>query len=246
VPYAGERQPQELITNGLSLLGNTQTSLSKYVIIAAREDEPSLSCHHVPEFFRHVLERLDLSRDLHFITRTTMDTLDYSGISLNQGSKVLWTAAGGPRRVLADKAPALNLPDGFRGPRVFAPGILVISGPAHGQPRDTHDPAMENLAASLTAQGGLGGFPLIVVADDADFTAAGWDNFLWVAFTRSDPATDTYGVHAATHCKHWGCSSMVVDARLKTYHAPPLEDVAEIEKRVDELALPGRPLYGIV
>ena len=246
VPYAGERQPQELITNGLSLLGTTQTSLSKYVIIAAREDEPSLSCHHVPEFFRHVLERLDLSRDLHFITRTTMDTLDYSGISLNQGSKVLWTAAGGPKRTLAQAAPALNLPDGFHGARVFAPGILVLSGPTHGQPRDTHDPAMEELAAALTAQGGLEGFPLIVVADDADFTAADWDNFLWVTFTRSDPATDTYGVNASTRCKHWGCSSMVVDARLKTYHAPPLEDVTEIEKKVDAVALPGGPLYGIL
>ena len=41
-------------------------------------------------------------------------------------------------------------------------------------------------------------------------------------------------------------ASMVVDARLKTYHAPALEDVTEIEKRVDELALPGRPLYGIL
>lgn len=246
VPYAGERQPQELITNGLSLLGTTQTSLSKYVIIAAREDEPSLSCHHVPEFFRHVLERLDLSRDLHFITRTTMDTLDYSGISLNQGSKVLWTAAGGPKRTLATSAPTLNLPDAFHGARVFAPGILVLSGPVHDRPRDTHDPAMEVLAAALTAQGGLNGFPLVVVADDADFTAANWDNFLWVVFTRSDPATDTYGVNGFTRCKHWGCSSMVIDARLKTYHAPPLADVTEIEKKVDALALPGGPLYGIL
>jgi 4-hydroxy-3-polyprenylbenzoate decarboxylase len=246
VPYAGERQPQELITNGLSLLGTTQTSLSKYVIIAAREDEPALSCHHVPEFFRHVLERLDLSRDLHFITRTTMDTLDYSGISLNQGSKVLWTAAGNPKRTLATTTPALNLPDGFSNPRFFAPGVLVLSGPAHDRPRDTHDPRMEQLCQALARVSGLDGFPLIVVADDADFTAANWDNFLWVAFTRSDPATDTYGVNGFTHCKHWGCTSMVLDARLKTYHAPALEDVAEIEKKVDELALPGRPLYGII
>jgi len=246
VPYAGERQPQELITGGLSLLGNTQTSLSKYVIIAAREDEPALSCHHVPEFFHHVLERLDLSRDLHFITRTTMDTLDYSGISLNQGSKALWTAAGNPKRTLDARIPAVSLPDGFSDLRVFAPGILVLSGPSHGQPRDTQDPAMEDLAQALTRTGGLEGFPLIVVADDAGFTAADWDNFLWVAFTRSDPATDTYGVNGFTRCKHWGCSSMVIDARLKTYHAPALVDVPEIEKKVDELALPGRPLYGII
>ncbi len=246
VPYAGERQPQELITNGLSLLGTTQTSLSKYVIIAAREDEPNLSCHDVPGFLRHVLERLDLSRDLHFITRTTMDTLDYSGISLNQGSKVLWTAAGNPKRALSASMPALSLPEGFSNPRFFAPGVLILSGPAHTQPRDTHDPAMERLCGALAQASGLDGFPLIVVADDSDFAAASWDNFLWVAFTRSDPATDTYGVNGFTHCKHWGCTSMVVDARLKTYHAPALVDVTEIEKRVDELALPGRPLYGII
>lgn len=246
VPYAGERQPQELITNGLSLLGTTQTSLSKYVILAAKEDEPGLSCHHIPEFLHHVLERLDLSRDLHFITRTTMDTLDYSGISLNQGSKVLWTAAGNPKRKLATTPPRLTLPEGFSNPRFFAPGILVVSGPAHARPRDTHDPAMEELCRTLAQGAGLDGFPLIVVADDADFTARTWDNFLWVTFTRSDPATDTYGLNGFTHCKHWGCTSMVIDARLKTYHAPALCDVPEIEKRVDELALPGGPLYGIL
>jgi 4-hydroxy-3-polyprenylbenzoate decarboxylase len=247
VPYAGQRQPQELITNGLSLLGTTQTSLSKYVILAAREDDPTLSCHRVPEFFHHVLERLDLTRDLHFITRTTMDTLDYSGISLNQGSKVLWTAAGGPKRTLAVRLPdSLPLPDGFHSPRFFAPGILALSAPAHTQARDTQDPALEILCRHLEQVQGLEGFPLIVVADDASFTVANWDNFLWVTFTRSDPATDTYGLNASTHCKHWGCVAMVVDARLKTYHAPSLESVTEIEKKVDALAQPGGPLYGII
>ncbi|MBU1248041.1 MAG: UbiD family decarboxylase, partial [Proteobacteria bacterium] len=94
VPYAAERQPQELLTCALSLLGQTQTSLSKYVLIGAREDDPDLSTHHFPNFFSHLLERTDLRRDLHFITRTTIDTLDYSGISLNQGSKLIWAAAG--------------------------------------------------------------------------------------------------------------------------------------------------------
>lgn len=247
VPYAGERQPQELITNGLSLLGNTQTSLSKYVILAAREDNPALSCQRVPEFFSHVLERLDLSRDLHFITRTTMDTLDYSGISLNQGSKVLWTAAGRPKRILAIKLPD-NLPgvDGFHSPCYFAPGILVITGPPHTQARDNQDPGMDSFCQTWEHAASLEGFPLIVVVDDAAFTAASWDNFLWVTFTRSDPATDSYGLHGLTHCKHWGCRTMVIDARLKTYHAPPLADAPEIEARVDALAARGGPLHGIL
>lgn len=247
VPYAADRQPQELITNGLSLLGTTQTSLSKYVIMAAREDAPELSCHRVPEFFRHVLERLDLSRDLHFITRTTIDTLDYSGISLNQGSKALWTAAGSPKRTLDTRPPRdLPLPDGFGGVWCFAPGILLLEGPRHGMERDTHDPGMEYLCRALEKKESLDGFPLLVVVDDVKFTAGSWENFLWVTFTRSDPATDTYGLFAFTRCKHWGCRNMVLDARLKTYHAPPLTDVPEIEKKVDELALPGGPLRGII
>ena len=107
VPYAKERQPQELLTNAMSLLGNTQTSLSKYVFIAAKEDmHGGVSCHDIPAFFRHMLERVDLTRDLHFITRTTIDTLDYSGISLNQGSKLVFAAAGSRKRELGGEVPA--------------------------------------------------------------------------------------------------------------------------------------------
>ncbi|MEF2230849.1 MAG: UbiD family decarboxylase [Pseudodesulfovibrio sp.] len=249
VPYAGERQPQELLTNAMALLGTTQTSLSKYVFIAAREDlRQGLSCHDIPEFFRHMLERADLTRDLHFITRTTIDTLDYSGISLNQGSKLVFAAAGPKKRDLASEIPAgLDLPRGFRDPVVFAPGILVLKGPKHQRGRDQQDPAMDRLATALEKAVGIGGFPLIVVADDAGFTAAGWDNFLWVAFTRSDPATDMYGVESFTHAKHWGAKKgIVIDARLKTYHAPPLEPDPEVERRVDALGAPGGPLHGII
>ena len=248
VPYAEEREPQEIITCGLLLLGTSQTSLSKYVIICAKEDNPSLSTHDIPAFFTHILERADWKRDLHFITRTTMDTLDYSGISLNQGSKLVLAAAGAIQRKLGkDIPPELSLPNGFKRPTVFAPGIVIIQGQPHNRGRDEHDPTMEKLAVFLEESESLAKFPLIVVVDDAEFTAKSWENFLWVTFTRSDPATDIYGVGAHTHCKHWGCrDSLIIDARLKTYHAPSLEDDPEVEKRVDGLGAPGGPLHGII
>lgn len=248
VPYTSDRQPQELLTCAMNLLGSTQTALSKYVLIAAREDDQNLTAKDIPAFFRHVLERVDLTRDLHFITRTTMDTLDYSGISLNQGSKLVWAAAGRPRRKLAVSAPAsLPLPPGFGQAKVQSQGVLVLQGPPHDRERDSQDPRMEELCRALEGVSGLDGFSLVVVADDAAFTAAGWDNFLWVAFTRSDPATDLYGVRAFTHCKHWGCQGpLVMDARLKTYHAPPLESDPGVERQVDALGAPGGPLHGII
>ena len=249
VPYAEERQPQELLTNAMALLGNTQTSLSKYVLIAAREDMPSgASCHDISGFFRHMLERTDPTRDLHFITRTTIDTLDYSGISLNQGSKLVFAAAGGVKRELGSEVPGgLILPRGFRDPQVFAPGILVIKGPKHQKKRDQQDAAVERLGEMLVTVRDIEKFPMIVLADDAGFTVRDWDNFLWVTFTRSDPATDIYGVGGFTHAKHWGATkSVIIDARLKTYHAPPLEPDPEVERRVDELGAKGGPLHGII
>ncbi|EPR37402.1 Carboxylyase-related protein [Desulfovibrio sp. X2] len=248
VPYAAARQPQELLTQAMALLGSTQTSLSKYVLIAAAEDSGLLSAHNIPEFLAHVLERIDLSRDLHFVTRTTMDTLDYSGISLNQGSKVIVAAAGEPRRELAARLPeGFAVPEPFGAARVFSAGIVVLQGPPHTAGRDRHDPRLQSLAKALGATEGLSGLPLVVVCDDADFTAADWDNFLWVTFTRSDPATDIYGGASSTHCKHWGCKGpLVIDARLKSYHAPELTPDPKAEARVDALAAPGGPLHGII
>ena len=89
-------------------------------------------------------------------------------------------------------------------------------------------------------------FPLIVVCDDSSFAAATLNNFLWVTFTRSDPAADIYGVGASMVCKQWGCSGpLVIDARIKPHHAPPLIEDPAVERRVDALAAPGAPLHGL-
>ncbi|MDL2210518.1 UbiD family decarboxylase, partial [Desulfovibrio sp. OttesenSCG-928-O18] len=248
VPFADEQHPRELITGGLNLLGTTQTALAKYVLMAA-DDVSDFSAQDIPAFFFHVLSRTDFSRDLHFLTRTTMDTLDYTGIGLNQGSKLLWTVAGAEKRRLATEKPAaLALPAAFGDPLLFAPGILVCRGPQHALPPDVQDAAMEEFAASLAAQTEtLSGVALLVVVDDAAFAAANWENFLWTAFTRSDPATDLYGVNARTNCKHWSCEApLIIDARLKSYQAPPLVMDDAVEKRVDALGAKGGPLYGLI
>jgi 4-hydroxy-3-polyprenylbenzoate decarboxylase len=93
----------------------------------------------------------------------------------------------------------------------------------------------------------INAFPLVIVVDDSDFTARTLNNFLWVTFTRSDPAADFYGIGAGVLHKHWGCSgSLVIDARRKPHHAPPLEDDPAVERRVDALGAAGGPLHGII
>src|SRR4029434_8267256 len=108
------RRPQDLLTCANAILGQGQLSLAKYLLIVAKEDDPSLDIHDIAAFFRHLLERFDPARDLHFQTRTTIDTLDYSGTGLNEGSKLVIAAAGPVRRRLATEVPAgLHLPEGF-------------------------------------------------------------------------------------------------------------------------------------
>jgi 4-hydroxy-3-polyprenylbenzoate decarboxylase len=240
VPYADERRPQELLTQANAILGQGQMSLAKYLFIVAKEDAPDLDIHDIGSFLRHVLERVDWSEDLHFQTRTTMDTLDYSGHGLNQGSKVVIAAAGPQRRDLPTVLPSeLTLPPGFRAPALAMPGVLVVEGPRYR----ANDPELRRFCDQLTARS----FPLVVMADDASFTARSLRNFLWITFTRSNPAADVDGVGASTHQKHWGCTGpLVIDARIKPHHAPPLEDDPKIEGRVDALAEAGGPLHGIL
>jgi 4-hydroxy-3-polyprenylbenzoate decarboxylase len=248
VPYATERRPQELLTQANAILGQGQLSLAKYLFIAARQDDPQLDVHDIPAFFRHMLERVDWTTDLHFQTRTTIDTLDYSaGIGLNAGSKLVVAAAGPARRELARVIPSdIRMPESFADPRVALPGVLVVQGPRCTVRREDaeHDPAMLQFVQGSKLSDD---FPLVVVADDSDFAARSLTNFLWVTFTRSDPASDVYGLGAIIHRKHWGCRGpLVIDARLKPHHPEPLEGDPTVMKRVDAMAAPGGPLHRMI
>ena len=249
VPYAQTRRPMELLTQASAILGQGQMSLAKYLFIVAKEDAPDLDIEDVGAFFRHVLERVEWENDLHFHTRTTIDTLDYSGQGFNQGSKVVVAAAGPRRRMLPTSLPeSLLLPPAFPACAMVHPGILAVEGPRfHAQSNANGvDPALEQLCATIGSDHPLRGFPLIVLVDDASFTANSLRNFLWVTFTRSNPASDILGVDARTDHKHWGCRGpLIIDARIKPHHAPPLEDDLAVVRKVESLAARGGPLHGL-
>ncbi|MDD2541413.1 MAG: UbiD family decarboxylase [Desulfuromonadaceae bacterium] len=248
VPYAAVRQPQELLTVANAILGQGQLSLAKYLLIAANEDAPDLHTHDIAAFLRHMLERADWRTNLHFQTATTVDTLDYSGSGLNEGSKVVIAAAGPVRQKLATELPAgLELPAGFGPATLCLPGILAIQGPPTVQGRGESDPLLDDFSRFYDERTAFDGFPLIVICDDSRFTAATLNNFLWVTFTRSNPAVDIYGIRQEIRGRHWGCSgALVIDARIKPFHAPPLVDDPAVERNIDALGAPGAPLHGII
>ncbi|QDV72213.1 UbiD family decarboxylase [Botrimarina mediterranea] len=203
MPFNGEPRPQEILTQASAILGQGQLSLAKFLFIAdagcwQSRQEATHDLHAVRPFLEAVLRRADWTRDLHFHTRTTIDTLDYSGDSLNAGSKVIIAAAGPAKFELATQiGKGVSLPDGFDDARVVTPGVVVLRGPKLPAPSFDYDAAwrgdvsgevveaeglakpqaaaehdMERFVKSLPLSDPLSRFRLIIVADDPDFVAA--------------------------------------------------------------------------
>ncbi len=238
-PFAELPRPQELLTQANAILGQGQLSLAKFLLIANHADAPNLDIQDVAAFLRHILERADWTRDLHFQTETTIDTLDYSGGGLNAGSKLAIAAVGPKRFELAAELPAnLQLEDGYHNPRVVLPGVLAIQGPSYA--------SASNPQSAIRNSQSVTGFRWVVLVDDSQFVAESLRNFLWVTFTRTNPAADIHGIDEFVHDKHWGCRGpLIFDARLKPQHAPPLVEDPAVTHRVDALAAPGGPLHGL-
>lgn len=234
-------RPQELLTIANAILGFNQASLAKYLLIVDGADDPKLDVEDEAAFLQHLLRRVDWTRDLHFQTKTTIDTLDYSGTGINAGSKLVIAARGEPIRRLATDAPRLPWPCA-----IALPGVLVVEAEPFGDDPAQGYASAEAIALAL-ADHDLDGYPLIVVVDQVEFAAASLGNFLWVAFTRSNPSHDVHGVRASTEHKHWGCRGpLIVDARIKPWHAPALIEDPAVTRRVDALAAPGGPLHGLL
>lgn len=238
-----ERRPEEILTIANHLLGKGQTTLAKYLFIADHSDDPRLDTHNIEHYFNHVLERVDWTRDLHFQTKTTIDTLDYSGDGWNAGSKVVVACCGDKKRSLEANLPEnFDLPIGFSKPKFVQKGILAIQA----QPYTDHEAgqkAIRQLETYLEPYD-MEHIPMILVVDDSDFVTQTLNNFVWVTFTRSNPSHDIHGVHSFVEHKHWGCKgSLILDARIKPHHAPPLIVDEKVKLKVDKLFSKGGELY---
>lgn len=238
-PYLQNKQPAELLTIANHILGTGQLSLAKFLFITA-DDTKQLSTHHIENYLQFILQRIDWTRDIHFFTKTTIDTLDYSGEGLNSGSKVVFAAYGDVIRKLKNDIPSCLQ---TWKTKMVMPGVVAIQSSKFTNYSDAQI-EMNLLNEKLkTESKSLEEIPLLILCDDADFVGQNVGNFLWVTFTRCNPSHDIYGIDSFTENKHWGCrSSLIIDARIKPHHAPALEKNAAIEKKIDSLFTKGAVL----
>ncbi len=246
-PYTPTKQPAEILTIANHILGTGQLSLAKFLFITA-DDSNKLGTNNIQLYLEFILQRIVLTRDIHFYTNTTIDTLDYSGTALNTGSKVVIAAYGEIIRTLATEVPGcLKELQQFEAAKLVMPGIVALqTNPFLNYEAATRELEILNsqLQNKITE---LANVPIIVVCDDAGFVSEKLRNFLWVTFTRCNPSHDMYGINSATINKHWGCKGpLVFDARIKPHHAPPVITDSLIDKKIDKLFNKGGSLYNIL
>ncbi len=196
-----ERYRREAVSAALRILGEGQLALTKFLWVLDRPVDLKRPREVLPELLR----RFRPETDLFVLSNLSMDTLDYTGPTVNEGSKGIMLGVGEPWRELPAVVPSA-LPGGVREAIVYCPGVLVLSGPAYSE-----EPGFaQRVAEALEA------WPLVVCVDDAAQATRTDTRFLWTTFTRFEPGADLYATRTRVvrhHLVYEGCIS--IDARFK-------------------------------
>lgn len=225
-PYLKDKRPSELLTQANRILGTGQLSLAKYLFISG-DDKKEINCHNIQDFLIHVFERIDFKRDLHFYTKTSIDTLDYSGEKINEGSKLVLAAYGDKIRDLST-----TLPNELQNGKLILPGVAMLPFNSFSN----YENAKKEIKLLSEKLVGLNSIAQIVLHDEFNFGNNILNDYLWLTYTRSNPSHDMYGVGEIYENKHWGCTGpMIIDARKKPHHAPELVIDKLIEEKVNNL-----------
>jgi 3-polyprenyl-4-hydroxybenzoate decarboxylase len=177
---------------------------------------------------QHLLERTRPETDLYVFANLSMDTLDYTGPEVNEGSKGVWLGLGPAVRALPREFRAPELPQGVTDVRVFCPGCLVVGGPRYaGEP---------GAAERIVRHAAFADWPLVVLSDEPERAARSAMNFLWTTFTRFEPAADIHAASRELRRNHVSYRApILIDARLKPgfpgeLHCDP-ETAAKVTRR---------------
>jgi 3-polyprenyl-4-hydroxybenzoate decarboxylase len=196
------------MASAFRILGEGQLSLQKFLLVT---DQP-VDLRDFRATLEHVLARTNPETDLYVFSNLSMDTLDYSGPKVNEGSKGVWLGLGDPVRDLPREfRPPVPPPSDVTDVRVFCGGCLVVTGPAFDADRDA--------PARIAAHPAFAGWPLVVLSDEAERATRSAMNFLWTTFTRFEPAADMHAASARVVRNHIAYSGPVcIDARMKPWY----------------------------
>ena len=227
-----QRYKREALASAFRILGEGQLSLTKFLLVLDRPCD----LKDFRSVLTEVLRRCDFRSDLYIFGNLSMDSLDYAGPRINEGSKGVLLGVGEPIRELPAQVPG-DLPQGIQEARVFCPGCLVLQAPPFPKGSAPGQPAGD--VGPLLAHPALAPWPLVVLTDDAARATRSVFNFLWTTFTRFEPAADLHGREVALVRNHPSFTPPVaLDARIKPSYPEELfcdpDTASKVEKRWKE------------
>ena len=218
-----QRYRREAMASAFRILGEGQLSLSKFLLVT----DQHVDVRNFRATLEHILARTRPETDLYVFSNLAMDTLDYTGPTVNEGSKGVWMGLGDPLRELPRQFTATDVPRGVTDVRVFCGGCVVVGVPSYDSERD--------VAARIAASPAFASWPLVVLSDEPERATRSDMNFLWTTFTRFEPGADIYSADRRIIRNHIAYSApVVIDARMKPWYPKELscrEDVAALVSR---------------
>ena len=218
-----QRYRREAMASAFRILGEGQLSLSKFLLVTDQHVD-------VKDFratLEHILARTRPETDLYVFSNLAMDTLDYTGPTVNEGSKGVWMGLGEPVRDLPRQFTSPDVPQGVTDVRVFCGGCLVVGAPSYESERD--------VVSRIATSPAFAQWPLVVVSDEPERAARSDMNFLWTTFTRFEPAADIHAADRRIIRNHIAYTApVVIDARMKPWYPKELscrEDIASLVGR---------------
>jgi len=217
------RYPKEAIATGMRILGEGQLSLTKVLML----NEGDIPFRPFDKYLEHFLARVDFKTDLHVFSCTSQDTLDYTGPKVNEGSKMMMLAMGEPKYDLEIRDPQA-LPEGINKAGLYCPGCLVLEAAAnYEQAPKLGDEAILNQH--------LSDYRLVVLVDSLDEALSSEMSFLWVLFTRFEPAADIKSKSITLKRFHPEMEApILIDARMKPWYPGKLIATPETIQNVDQ------------
>ncbi|MEZ5314616.1 MAG: UbiD family decarboxylase [Chlamydiales bacterium] len=207
-----ERYYRESMVSAFRILGEGQLALTKFLLLTNQ----TVDLRNFRAVLTIILERFSPETDLFVFSNLSLDTLDYTGPSLNQGSRGVMLGIGEKQRDLPNIYQG-QLPLTLRKAHPFSPGCLVVEG---------------EFNETLFAYEGFKDWPLIILVDNIEQTIKSETAFLWTVFTRFEPAADLYAKKQVirNHIAYSG--PLLIDARMKKNYPDELSCDLETKNHV--------------
>ncbi len=217
-----DRYHREAFASGLRIMGEGQLSLTKFLLLT----DGDVDIEDFGALWVHILERVNWQQDLFVFANVSQDTLDYTGPSVNNGSKALLMGLGKEARNVLPRRFSGDLPHGCTKAEAFLPGTLVVQGDGYESDKE--------LPQRLAFHAGVEGWPVILLVDNLAEATENMQEFVWTFFTRMEPAADIYSAGQQVNRFHVGLQPPIVfDCRMKPWYPHVLEVDEATRKLVD-------------